>query len=288
MLGFIGGSGLYEIEELSNVEFVKVSSCFGNPSDDILVGEIDGNKIAFLPRHGRKHTLSPSEINYRANIDAFKQVGVTELISLSAVGSLKDNLPPGTFVLIEQFVDKTYLRKKTFFENGVVAHVSMAEPTCKQMNRIVKDSGNLCSVELVGNGIYVVIEGPQFSCKIESEIYRTWGCNVIGMTNMPEAKLAREAEICYSTVGMVTDYDCWHPSHESVTVEVIIEQMKKNVINAKKIISKIASVHATTVEKLKRCSCKSALDYAIVTKKEDINSSTLANCFFVAGRVLGE
>ena len=288
MLGFIGGSGLYQIEEISNVEFVTISSSFGNPSDDILLGELEGNKIAFLPRHGRKHTLNPSEINYRANIDVMKQLGVTELVSLSAVGSLEESISPGTFVIVDQFVDKTYLRKKTFFEEGLVAHVSLADPTCKIMNRIIIDAAKDSSIEIHENGVYVVIEGPQFSSKTESEIYKNWGCNVIGMTNMPEAKLAREAEICYSTIAMVTDYDCWHPSHGSVTVEMILQQMVKNVVKAKKIIPSIARQHGKSIANGNDCGCKNALDDAIVTGIEGRNPSSVARCAHVAGRVLSK
>ena len=288
MLGFIGGSGLYQIEEISNIEFVEISSSFGKPSDDILVGELEGNKIAFLPRHGRKHTLNPSEINYRANIDVMKKIGVTELVSLSAVGSLEEFFSPGAFVIVEQFVDKTYLRKKTFFEEGLVAHVSLAEPTCKNMNRIVKAAAEDSSIEIHENGVYIVIEGPQFSSKIESQIYKKWGCNVIGMTNMPEAKLAREAEICYSTIAMVTDYDCWHPSHDSVTVEMILQQMERNVVKAKKIIASIARQYGRSSENENGCSCKNALDSAIVTRVEDRDPSSVARCLHIAGRVLSK
>ena len=288
MLGFIGGSGLYQIEEISNVELVTISSSFGNPSDDILLGELEGDKIAFLPRHGRKHTLNPSEINYRANIDVMKQLGVTELVSLSAVGSLEESISPGTFVIVEQFVDKTYLRKKTFYEEGLVAHVSLADPTCKFMNRIIREAAKDSSIEIHENGVYVVIEGPQFSGKMESEIYRNLGCSVIGMTNMPEAKLAREAEICYSTIAMVTDYDCWHPSHDSVTVEMILQQMAKNVVKAKKIIPSIARQHGKSITNGNDCGCKNALDDAIVTGVEDRNPSSVARCKHVAGRVLSK
>ena len=254
-IAFIGGSGLYKVDGLSEIKWVKVKSSYGLPSSEVCVGNINGNKVAFLPRHGRKHTLNPSEINYRANIDVMKQLGVTELVSLSAVGSLEESVSPGTFVIIDQFVDKTYLRKKTFFEEGLVAHVSLADPTCKNMNRIIKEAAKDSSIEIQENGVYVVIEGPQFSSKIESEIYRKWGCNVIGMTNMPEAKLAREAEICYSTIAMVTDYDCWHPSHDSVTVEMILQQMAKNVVKAKKIIPYIVGQHRRSIRNENTCSC---------------------------------
>jgi len=286
MLGFIGGSGLYQIEEMSNVEFLKISSSFGKPSDDILVGEIDGNKIAFLPRHGRRHTLNPSEINYRANVDVMKKLGVTELVSLSAVGSLEESFSPGAFIIVNQFVDKTYLRKKTFFEEGLVAHVSLADPTCKNLNGVIKEAAKDSFIEIHENGVYVVIEGPQFSSKIESEIFRKWGCNVIGMTNMPEAKLAREAEICYSTIAMVTDYDCWHPSHDSVSVDIILQQMEKNVVKAKKIIPNIVRQYRRSITDRNKCPCKKALDSAIVTRKEDWSSASVARCSNIAGRVL--
>ena len=222
-LGIIGGSGIYDLKNLKNTKWVNIKSSYGKPSDQILTGKIGKTNLAFLPRHGKSHNLIPSEINYRANIDCLKQLGVTDIISLSAVGSLKENIKPGQFVIVDQFIDRTIARKKTFFDAGIVAHVSMAKPVSKKLSEIIlKSAPN--DTEVILGGTYLAMEGPQFSSLAESELYRSWNCDVIGMTNMPEAKLAREAEIAYATVAMVTDYDCWHPEHESVTVENIIKK----------------------------------------------------------------
>ena len=267
ILGIIGGSGLYDIEELKNKKWVKVESAFGTPSDEILFAELDGLQIRFLPRHGRGHVLSPSEINYKANIEALKSIGVTEIISISAVGSLREDFVPGDFVLVDQFVDRTYLRESTFFQKGLVAHVSMAHPVCSRNGRHILEAANLENIKIHEKGIYIVMEGPQFSTKAESEIYRKWECDVIGMTNMPEAKLAREAEICYTSVAMVTDFDCWHPNHENVTVDAIIKVLNANASNAKKLIKSFVQFFLND-NNSESCTCKKALDNAIITNPE--------------------
>ena len=263
-LGIIGGSGLYDIEGLVNKKWVKVNSIFGEPSDEILFAELDGLEIRFLPRHGRGHLLTPSEINYKANIEALKKIGVTEIISISAVGSLREDYVPGDFVLVDQFVDRTHSRKSTFFQNGLVAHVSMAHPVCSRNGRHILEAAKHESIKIHKKGTYIVMEGPQFSTKAESEIYRKWECDVIGMTNMPEAKLAREAEICYTSVAMVTDFDCWHPNHENVTVDAIIKVLTANAANAKKLIKRFVPFFLND-NNSENCTCKKALDNAIIT-----------------------
>lgn len=264
ILGIIGGSGLYDIEGLVNKKWVKVNSIFGEPSDEILFAELDGLEIRFLPRHGRGHLLTPSEINYKANIEALKKIGVTEIISISAVGSLREDYVPGDFVLVDQFVDRTHSRKSTFFQNGLVAHVSMAHPVCSRNGSHILEAAKHESIKIHEKGTYIVMEGPQFSTKAESEIYRKWECDVIGMTNMPEAKLAREAEICYTSVAMVTDFDCWHPNHENVTVDAIIKVLTANAANAKKLIKRFVPFFLND-NNSENCICKKALDNAIIT-----------------------
>ena len=222
VIGVIGGSGLYQIDGLADVAWRRVASPFGETSDEFCFGTLDGQPVVFLPRHGRGHVLPPSAINFRANIDALKRSGVTDIVSLSAVGSLREDLAPGDFVVIDQFIDRTFAREKSFFGPGCVAHVSMAHPVCGRVGDAVAAAAPRAGVPAKRGGAYLVMEGPQFSTLAESELYRGWGCAVIGMTNMPEAKLAREAEICYATVAMVTDYDCWHPGHEAVTVDMIL------------------------------------------------------------------
>jgi len=255
ILGIIGGSGLYDIEGLVNKKWVKVNSIFGEPSDEILFAELDGLEIRFLPRHGRGHLLTPSEINYKANIEALKKIGVTEIISISAVGSLREDYVPGDFVLVDQFVDRTHSRKSTFFQNGLVAHVSMAHPVCSRNGSHILEAAKHESIKIHEKGTYIVMEGPQFSTKAESEIYRKWECDVIGMTNMPEAKLAREAEICYTSVAMVTDFDCWHPNHENVTVDAIIKVLTANAANAKKLIKRFVPFFLND-NNSENCTCK--------------------------------
>jgi len=240
ILGFIGGSGLYEIEFIENKKLIDINSPFGKTSDKIIEGNINNNKIYFLSRHGKGHKLSPSGINYQANIEALKQCGVTDIFSLSAVGSLKESLDPGTFVIINQFIDRTILRKKSFFNEGIVAHVPMSEPTSIELmdlGKIVLDNLNIKNVY---GGTYLAMEGPQFSTKGESNLYREWKCDVIGMTNMPEAKLCREAEIRYCSIAMVTDYDCWHEDHETVDIEMVLNTMNSNAEKSKNFIKNIS------------------------------------------------
>jgi 5'-methylthioadenosine phosphorylase len=237
-LGIIGGSGIYELNNIVNAKWLSINSLFGNPSDNILTGSIDGINIAFLPRHGKNHNLLPSAINYRANIDCLKSLGVTDIISLSAVGSLKNKIKPGNFVIVDQFIDRTFARSKTFFDEGIVAHVSMAKPVSEQLSQLILKSAPK-DINISLGGTYLAMEGPQFSTLAESELYRSWNCDVIGMTNMPEAKLAREAEIAYATIAMVTDYDCWHPDHAAVTVDNIIEVLNNNSNNAKSLVLNI-------------------------------------------------
>ena len=265
-LGIIGGSGIYELNNIINPKWLSVQSLYGKPSDKILTGSIDDINIAFLPRHGRSHNLLPSDINYRANIDCLKSIGVTDIISLSAVGSLKENIKPGNFVIIDQFIDRTFARKKTFFDEGIVAHVSMAKPVSEQLSEIILEAAPQ-NISISMGGTYLAMEGPQFSTLAESELYRSWNCDVIGMTNMPEAKLAREAEIAYATIAMVTDYDCWHPDHDAVTVDDIIEVLNNNSNNAK---SLVLSIIKNISQKTWTWSdpSYSALENAIITPKE--------------------
>lgn len=284
-IGIIGGSGIYDIEGLSDMRWVEVDSSFGLPSDKLLFGELNGNQLVFLPRHGRGHKLSPSEINYRANIDVLKKVGVTDIISVSAVGSLKENLTPGTFVIIDQFVDRTFARNKTFFNDGCVAHVSMAHPVCKRLGDHLTQGALKSNVRAVRGGTYLVMEGPQFSTLAESNLYRSWGCDVIGMTNMPEAKLAREAEICYATVAMVTDYDCWHPDHENVSVDQIVKVLLANAGNAKTLI-KNSLLSLVSDKNSMQCGCKKSLDNAIITSIESRSEYAMNRLSVVASRVI--
>src|SRR5690349_3497960 len=236
ILGIIGGSGVYDIDGLTNVRWERVLTPWGEPSDDLMFGELNGQRLVFLPRHGRGHRVPPSQLNFRANIDALKRVGVTQILSVSAVGSLKEELPPGTFVVVDQFIDRTFARVKSFFETGCVAHVSVAEPVCRRLGNHVEAALKELGFPAQRGGTYMVMEGPQFSTKAESNLYRSWGCDVIGMTNMPEAKLAREAEMCYATVAMVTDYDCWHPDHDHVTVEMVLKVLFQNADKAKALV----------------------------------------------------
>lgn len=245
VLGIIGGSGLYQIDGLKG-EWVKVETPFGAPSDDVFVGELEGQEIAFLPRHGRGHIYTPSTINYRANIYALKSLGVTDILSVSAVGSLKKEYEPGHFVFVDQFIDRTYARKKTFFGNGLVAHVSMAHPICQRLSQMAQLSAIEAGAHTHRNGTYMVMEGPQFSSKAESELYRSWNCDVIGMTNMPEAKLAREAQIPYATIAMVTDYDCWNEEHDHVDVASVVKIMHENSERAKDTIKNLARLLSQT------------------------------------------
>mgnify|MGYP003969095851 CR=1 FL=1 len=287
ILGVLGGSGVYDIDGLTNTRWEKIESSFGEPSDELLFGELDGQQMVFLPRHGRGHRIPPSEINFRANIDALKRVGVTDVISVSAVGSLKEELKPGMFVIVDQFIDRTFARNKSFFSSGLVAHVSMAHPVCNRLGEHLELAAKNSGIEVVRSGTYLVMEGPQFSSVAESELYRSWNCDVIGMTNMPEAKLAREAEMCYATVAMVTDYDCWHPNHDNVTVGAIIKVLSANADNARSLIKNVApgvdsDIHGMT------CTCKTALDNAIITAPDARDKNTINKLSAIAGRVLNQ
>jgi 5'-methylthioadenosine phosphorylase len=285
VVGVIGGSGIYEIDGLTNVEWRRVGTPFGAPSDELMFGEFGGQRVVFLPRHGRGHPIPPSELNFRANIDAMKRSGVTEIISLSAVGSLREDLAPGRFVLADQFIDRTFARVKSFFGAGLVAHVSMAEPVSRYLCDRLEAAAETAGIDIVRGGTYLVMEGPQFSTRAESELYRSWGCDVIGMTNMPEAKLAREAELCYATVAMVTDYDCWHPHHDDVTVESVVKVLGENAAKARSLVAAaipLLGVRATPSAD----GCHTALDTAIITAPEARDPDMVARLDAVAGRVL--
>jgi 5'-methylthioadenosine phosphorylase len=281
-IGIIGGSGLYQIAGLADVEWRRIASPFGEPSDALCFGTLDGQRVVFLPRHGRGHPIPPSEINFRANIDALKRAGVTELISLSAVGSLKEGLAPGDFVLVDQFIDRTFARAKSFFGSGLVAHVSMAHPVCPRLQDAIQRTGAAAR----RGGTYLVMEGPQFSTRAESALYRSWGCDVIGMTNMPEAKLAREAELCYATVAMVTDYDCWHPDHDAVSVDMVVGVLLANAEKARGLVRDVVPLLAGH-EGPCRHGCQRALDHALITSPEARDPAVVARLDAVAGRVLG-
>ena len=285
VIGIIGGSGLYDLDGLEEISWQAVDTPFGTPSDELMTGRLDGQKLVFLPRHGRGHKVPPSELNFRANIDALKQLGVTEILSLSAVGSLREDLPPGTFVIADQFIDRTFARTKSFFGSGLVAHVSMADPVCPRLGDTLEAAGTEIGIAPVRGGTYLVMEGPQFSTRAESELYRSWGCDVIGMTNMPEAKLAREAEVCYATVAMVTDYDCWHDDHDDVTVDAIIKVLMENAEKARNLVK---AVVPTLGERRESCAagCHTALDNALITAPEARDPALMKKLSTVAGRVL--
>lgn len=286
VVGIIGGSGLYEIDGLENVEWRAVESSFGSPSDALMFAELEGQKLVFLPRHGRGHRIPPSELNFRANIDALKRAGVTEILSLSAVGSLRKDLSPGTFVIIDQFIDRTFARAKSFFDTGLVAHVSMAEPVCARLGDTLTDAAKAVNIPTVRGGSYLAMEGPQFSSRAESELYRQWGCSVIGMTNMPEAKLAREAEMCYATVAMVTDFDCWHPDHDDVTVETIITVLMNNADKARALVREVVPMLAGRTETC-HAGCHTALENALITAPDARDPALVEKLSAIAGRVLG-
>ena len=285
MLGVIGGSGVYNIDGLTNTRSVRVESPFGTPSDELLIGELNGQPIVFLPRHGRGHRIPPSAIDFRANIDALKRVGVTEIISVSAVGSLREHFPPGMFVIVDQFIDRTFERTKTFFDAGVVAHVSMARPVCSRLGDALEEAAKDADIPYARGGTYLVMEGPQFSSLAESQMYRSWNCDVIGMTNMPEAKLAREAEMCYATVAMVTDYDCWHPEHDHVTVETIVTTLLSNADKARALL-KSAAPRIAAHRGLCPQGCHISLEHAIITAPEARDPEAVKRLDAVAGRVL--
>jgi 5'-methylthioadenosine phosphorylase len=286
VIGVIGGSGVYDVDGLAEVQWVDVQTPFGAPSDALLTGVLDGQKIVFLPRHGRGHRIPPSELNFRANIHALKQLGVTEILSVSAVGSLKEELPPGTFVVVDQFIDRTFAREKSFFGTGLVAHVGLGHPVCARLGDAIEESLRELSIPYQRGGVYMVMEGPQFSTQAESNLYRAWGCDVIGMTNMPEAKLAREAEMCYATVAMVTDYDCWHPDHDHVTVDAIIKVL---VSNAEKARALVRAVAPRLSGRDASCGqgCHAALDNAIITAPDKRDPEVVERLRLIAGRAMG-
>ena len=284
-VGVIGGSGLYDIAGLEHREWRRVHTPWGDPSDELLYGVVGGVPCVFLPRHGRGHRLSPSHLNYRANIDALKRAGCTHVISLSAVGSLQENLPPGHFVVVDQFVDRSFAREKSFFGEGCVAHVSMAHPVCPLLGDTLERAARDLSLPVTRGGTYLVMEGPQFSTKAESELYRSWGCHVIGMTNMPEAKLAREAEMHYATVAMVTDYDCWHETHAHVTVDAVVAVMTANAQAARDLMQRAIPMLAGAS---RGCAlgCDHALDHAIITPDAARDPVLMKKLDAVAGRLI--
>ena len=285
-LGIIGGSGLYKMEGFEKTKWKKINTPWGKPSDEILIAKLEKEEICFIPRHSRGHKINPTNINFRANIDAMKQLGVTDIISVSAVGSLKEDLEPGKFVIVDQFVDRTFSRTKTFFDEEIVAHVSMAKPTSQGLSDCCEAALKKLNIKNQKGGTYVVMEGPQFSSLAESNLYRSWGADVIGMTNMPEAKLAREAEIRYCTVAMVTDYDCWHPDHDEVDVSMVIQTLMKNASNAQNMIKEVIKTFKNfSVEKDPANNC---LDVAIITDKSLRTKKTIKKLNSIAGRVLNK
>ena len=269
-IGIIGGSGLYAMPGLSDVREVTVQTPFGEPSDAFILGMLEGRKVAFLARHGRGHRLLPSELNFRANIYAMKDLGVERILSVSAVGSLKEEHKPTEFVIPDQFIDRTFNRTATFFGHGIVAHVAFGDPVCPEVSAAIGQSCKDNAVTGKAGGTYVCMEGPQFSTKAESNLYRSWGADVIGMTNLQEARLAREAEICYATMAMVTDYDCWHPGHDSVTVDQVVKVLHQNADNAARVVKQAVAL----MPKERKCRCGSALQYAILTDPEKIPAGT--------------
>ncbi len=283
-LGIIGGSGLYNITGLQDAKWQSVNSPWGAPSDDLLTGTLDGVDFAFLPRHGRGHVYSPTTVPYRANIDALKRIGVTDIVSVSACGSFREEMAPGDFVVVDQFIDRTFARDKSFFGTGCVAHVSIAHPTCSALSAACLAAGENAGINMHNGGTYLAMEGPQFSSAAESHMYRSWGCDVIGMTNMPEAKLAREAEICYASVAMITDYDSWHPDHGAVDVSDVIATLQGNGTKARDLITALPAL----LDKPAPCphGCDRALEHAIMTAPSARDADLIAKLDAVAGRVL--
>ena len=282
-IGIIGGSGLYNIEGIKNLKKVSVKTPFGEPSDKFIIGALEGREVVFLPRHGVGHRINPSKINYRANIYGMKKLGVERIVSVSACGSLKEELKPLDFVVADQFVDRTNnAREMTFFDQGIVAHIVFAQPVCSELNKVVYEAGKSLNLRIHNGGTYINMEGPAFSTLAESNLYRSWGMDIIGMTNMAEAKLAREAEICYSTLAAITDYDCWHPQHESVTLEMIIANLQKNVENSKKMISLIVK----NIGLDRHCPCKDALKYAIITDRKLIPVKVKKDLKIIIGKYI--
>ena len=286
VIGIIGGSGVYEIDALENPQWIAIESPFGAPSDDLLIGHINGVKMVFLPRHGRGHTQTPSTVNYRANIDALKRAGVTDVISVSACGSFRDEMAPGDFVIVDQFIDRTFAREKSFFGPGCVAHVPVAHPTCPRLGAVCQEAATAEGITVHNGGTYLAMEGPQFSTLAESKLYReVWGCDVIGMTNMPEAKLAREAELCYASVAMITDYDSWHPDHGEVDVMQIIQTLMGNASKAKGMVARLPALLGKDRADCPH-GCDKALEFAIITQPDDRDPAMVAKLDAVAGRVL--
>ena len=285
VLGIIGGSGLYDLPGLTNARTEAIESPWGEPSDALKFGEIGGTSIVFLPRHGKGHRISPTDINYRANIDVLKRAGVTDLISVSACGSLREDLAPGHFVLVDQFIDRTIAREKSFFGKGCVAHVSMADPISPGLMMRIADAAGAEKIAHTRGGTYIVMEGPQFSTRAESNLYRSWDCSVVGMTNMPEAKLAREAELCYATISMVTDYDCWHAEHADVDVAAVIKVLNENAAKAQRLIARVARDFPREHEPCPIGSDR-ALDVAIMTPPDKRDPALVAKLDAVAGRML--
>jgi 5'-methylthioadenosine phosphorylase len=281
-IGIIGGSGLYSMPGLTGVHEERVSTPFGDPSDAFVLGDLEGHKVAFLARHGRGHRILPSELNFRANIYALKKLGVERIVSVSAVGSLKEEHKPGDFVIPDQFIDRTFHRISTFFGDGVVGHVAFGDPVCATVARTIVEACRKEGVLARPSGTYVCMEGPQFSTRAESNLYRSWGADVIGMTNLQEAKLAREAEICYATAAMVTDYDCWHPGHDDVTIDQIVKVMNQNAANAARVVR--AAVAAMPAER--NCACKSALQYALLTSPDAIPPAAREKLDLLIGKYL--
>ncbi|MES2539638.1 MAG: S-methyl-5'-thioadenosine phosphorylase [Pseudomonadota bacterium] len=285
MIGVIGGSGVYQIDGLEGASWVKVKTPWGKPSDDILVGRLGGMPMAFLPRHGRGHVLSPSDVNYRANIDALKRLGCTDVVAVSAVGSLRQDYRPGDFVLVDQYIDRTFAREKSFFGTGCVAHVGFSHPTCPRLSAACADAAADIGVRVHQGATYLAMEGPQFSTLAESRLYRSWGADVIGMTGMPEAKLAREAELCYACVAMVTDYDCWHDSHGAVDVAMVIRTLTENAGHARGLIARLPGLLQTVRAPCPQA-CDHSLTHALMTAPAMRDADLLAKLDAVAGRVL--
>ncbi|MDG2339840.1 MAG: S-methyl-5'-thioadenosine phosphorylase [Paracoccaceae bacterium] len=287
MIGVIGGSGVYEIDGLENAEWITVQTPWGDPSDQILTGALNGVKMAFLPRHGRGHVHSPTTVPYRANIDALKRIGVTDVISVSACGSFREEMAPGDFVIIDQFIDRTFAREKSFFGTGCVAHVSLAHPICLRLSSACQTAAQDAGIKVHMGGTYLAMEGPQFSTVAESKMYRdSWGADVIGMTNMPEAKLAREAELCYASVAMITDFDSWHPDHGAVDINAIIATLTGNAGKARALISRLPNLLRSQRDSCPH-GCDRALEYAILTAPDKRDPSMIAKLDAVAGRLLG-
>ncbi len=284
VLGIIGGSGLYEMEGLEDVSSIRVETPFGDPSDEFVLGRLEGTRMAFLPRHGRGHRISPSALNARANIYALKMLGVSRIVSVSAVGSMREDIRPGDIVVCDQFVDRTKGRSSTFFHDGIVAHVLFADPVCPVLSDCLYEAGLEVEARMHKGGTYIVMEGPQFSTRAESNIYRQWGVDVIGMTNHPEAKLAREAEICYATLALATDYDCWHESEDDISVEAVLEVIRKNVSTAQNILHAVAK----RIPEERTCFCANALENAILTDPDRIPNQTRRDLEFLLRNVLPE